>query len=44
MLFLTVKLFPKNIQGNFSLILPLKKIEIGKTAANYIMQYQLNSS
>ena len=42
--FLTVTLFPKNIEGNFNLILPFKIIYIMKAAANYTMQYQLNFS
>ena len=47
LLFLTVVVCPKNIEGNFSLILDTgieKKIEITKAAANYITQYQLNLS
>ena len=37
--FLTLTLFPKNIQCNFTLILPIKNIEITKAPANYIMEY-----
>ena len=40
--FMFFVLFPENIETNFILILPLKKIEITKVAASYIMQYQLN--
>ena len=32
----------KNIETNYIPILPLKKIEITKVAANFIIQYQLN--
>ena len=39
---LTIILFSKKIQGNFTLILPWKKIETTKAAANYITQYQIN--
>ena len=41
MFFFHVTLFPKNIQGNFTWILPLKKTEIAEATANYIMQYKL---
>ena len=34
---LTVVLFPENIESNFILIPPLKKFEITKVAANYVM-------
>ena len=33
---LTVTTFPKSIQSNFTLILPLKKMEISIAAVNYI--------
>ena len=36
--FLTVVLFPKNIQSNFTLSMPLKKIEMTIPTVNYISQ------
>ena len=44
MFVLKIKLFPKNIQNNFTLTLPFTKIEITKAAVNYIRQYKLNFS
>ena len=35
-------MFPKNIQSNFTQILPLKEIDMTIAAVNYIRQYQLN--
>ena len=42
--FWTFVLFPENIETKYILIPPLKKIEITKVTASYIMQYQLNWS
>ena len=42
MLFLTVILFPKNIQGNFTLRLPFKKNEMTVAPLNYTSQFKLN--
>ena len=40
--FWTVVLFSENIETNYIVILPLKKIQIMKVAAGSIMQYQPN--